>query len=184
MAAAAILHCRDLVMSARGARSIIFLRPAGERQDYKSRDRSEQRDNSLGQTNFPGRREESNRREGRTNSQTQHTPSRIINGETLSCKSHGAHSRARCRLRSNIFYICCRGCCQFTRASARASSRKVKVHRLRGVTAHLSWFHPPVQSLTHRRIKFLDSLVQKKRPKRRFSGAQRAGAARVDCIII
>jgi hypothetical protein len=34
-------------------------RPTGERQDYKSRDRSQQRDNSLWQTNFPGRREES-----------------------------------------------------------------------------------------------------------------------------
>jgi hypothetical protein len=62
-------------------REAIFLRPAGERQDYKSRDRSQQRDNSLGQTNFPGRREESTHtltekgREGRTNSQTQHTPS-------------------------------------------------------------------------------------------------------------
>lgn len=67
-----------------------------------------------------------------------------------------------------------------SRARARASSRKVKVHRLRGVTAHLSWCHPPVQSLTHRRrIKFLRrSLVQKKRSERRFS-VRRAWRPRV-----
>jgi len=31
-------------------------------------------------------------------------------------------------------------------------SSKVKVHRLREVTAHLSWCHPPDQSLTHYQI--------------------------------
>lgn len=117
--AAAILHCRarDLVMRAK----LYFCgRPAD--QDYKSRDRSEQRDNSLGQTNFPGRAEKRAHRlkiwKGER-IRRRSTRLAIINGETLSCKSHGAHSRARCRLRSNIFYICCRGCCQFTRARAR-----------------------------------------------------------------